>query len=85
FGVPYLLNSPTRLRTVEREGAGVVVRERNDVTDYPEYRETVTVHHTEGSAELTFGVPYLLNSPTRLRTVEREGAGVVVRERNDVT
>lgn len=52
---------------------------------YPEYRETVTVHHTSGSAELTFGVPYLLNSPTRLRTVEREGAGVVVRERNDVT
>jgi predicted dehydrogenase len=55
------------------------------MADYPEYRETVTVHHTSGSAELTFGVPYLLNSPTRLRTVEREGAGVVVRERNDVT
>ncbi|MEV6108479.1 Gfo/Idh/MocA family oxidoreductase [Streptomyces sp. NPDC051940] len=34
--------------------------------DYPAYRETVSVHHARGSAELVFPAPYLLNAPTRL-------------------
>jgi predicted dehydrogenase len=55
------------------------------LADYPQYRETVTVHHTTGTAELQFGVPYLLNSPTRLRTTESDGTAVLVRDRSDVT
>lgn len=48
------------------------------ISEYPEYRETVTFHHDRGTIELTFAVPYLLNAPTRLRVLERTGAlGVV--------
>ncbi len=55
------------------------------LADYPEYRESVTVHHTEGTTELQFGVPYLLNSPTCLRTIGRDGPGVRIGERREVT
>ncbi|WP_334171545.1 Gfo/Idh/MocA family oxidoreductase [Sinomonas sp.] len=55
------------------------------LADYPEYRETITVHHTQGTAELQFGVPYLLNSPTRLRTIGRDAAGVLIGDRREVT
>ncbi|MFC6016886.1 Gfo/Idh/MocA family protein [Plantactinospora solaniradicis] len=34
--------------------------------DHPEYRETVTVHHASGSAELVFGTPYRFDLPTTL-------------------
>ena len=37
------------------------------IAHYPEYRERVVVHHDEGSIELEFATPYLLNTPTVLR------------------
>lgn len=40
------------------------------IADYPEYRETVTVHHEQGSVQLVFDVPYLLNVATKLNIVE---------------
>ena len=52
--------------------------------NYPRYRETVTVHHTTGSLELEFTVPYLLNAPTELRIVSRDGDGESVEVIRDV-
>jgi predicted dehydrogenase len=52
--------------------------------NYPRYRETVTVHHTTGSLELEFTVPYLLNAPTELRVVSRDGDGESVELIRDV-
>lgn len=47
----------------------------------PEYRETVTFHHEEGTIELVFGVPYVLNLPTVLRVIEaRPGLGARISE-----
>ncbi|WP_022916827.1 Gfo/Idh/MocA family protein [Ruania albidiflava] len=43
--------------------------------DYPDYTETVTFHHETGSASLTFGVPYLLNTPTVLTVVAAAADG----------
>ena len=40
------------------------------ISDYPEYQETVTVHHEQGSVELVFDVPYLLNVATKLNVVQ---------------
>lgn len=37
------------------------------IADYPEYRETITIHHERGSVELEFRTPYVLNAPTMLR------------------
>lgn len=37
------------------------------VADYPDYRETITVHHDRGTVELQFANPYILNAPTVLR------------------
>lgn len=37
--------------------------------DYPAYRETVAIHHSEGTLELAFPSPYLLNAPTVLTVV----------------
>ena len=37
------------------------------IADYPEYRETITVHHDKGTIELRFATPYVLNAPTVLR------------------
>jgi predicted dehydrogenase len=45
------------------------------LADYPRYRETVTIHHTTGTLELEFTVPYLLNAPTELRVVSGHGGG----------
>lgn len=36
------------------------------IADYPEYKETVTVHHETGTTTLVFATPYVLNAPTRL-------------------
>lgn len=55
------------------------------LADYPTYCETVTIHHTHGSARLVFGVPYLLNDPTRLRSTDRNGDTVVTRDMAEVT
>ena len=55
------------------------------LADYPRYRETVTVHHTTGSLQLEFTVPYLLNAPTELRIVSRDGVGESVEVIRDVT
>lgn len=52
--------------------------------NYPRYRETVTMHHTTGSFELEFTVPYLLNAPTELRIVSRDGDGESVEVIRDV-
>lgn len=43
--------------------------------DYPAYRETLTVHHSRGTLELTFATPYLLNAPTTLEVVEPGRSG----------
>ena len=37
------------------------------ITDYPEYREQITVHHERGTVQLEFATPYILNAPTVLR------------------
>ncbi len=55
------------------------------LAEYPMYKETVTVHHTRGSAELEFTVPYLLNAPTQLRLTEKAGDGASKRTLRDVT
>lgn len=36
------------------------------ISDYPEYHETVTVHHERGTVQLEFATPYILNAPTKL-------------------
>lgn len=43
------------------------------IADYPDYRETITVHHEQGSVSLTFAVPYLLNVATELVLTARAG------------
>jgi predicted dehydrogenase len=45
------------------------------LAEYPRYRETVTIHHTTGTLELEFSVPYLLNAPTELRVTSAHGTG----------
>ena len=55
------------------------------LANYPRYRETVTIHHTTGSFELEFTVPYLLNAPTELRIVSSDGVGESVETVRDVT
>ncbi len=55
------------------------------LADYPRYRETVTIHHTRGTLELEFTVPYLLNAPTELRVSARHGGGESVEVIRDVT
>lgn len=51
------------------------------INDYPDYIETVTLHHEQGSIELIFGVPYVVNLPTVLRVTERrDGLGIAVTE-----
>lgn len=37
------------------------------ITEYPEYRERITVHHERGTVQLEFATPYILNAPTVLR------------------
>ncbi|MFI7697460.1 Gfo/Idh/MocA family protein [Nonomuraea sp. NPDC049480] len=37
--------------------------------DYPAYRETVAIHHDQGTLELAFPAPYLMNAPTTLTVV----------------
>ncbi|WP_350258527.1 Gfo/Idh/MocA family oxidoreductase [Scrofimicrobium sp. R131] len=39
------------------------------IAGYPQYRETVTIHHEEGTIQLVFDVPYLLNVATELHEV----------------
>lgn len=53
--------------------------------DYPRYRETVTMHHTTGTFELEFTVPYLLNAPTELRITSRSGSGESLELIHDAT
>lgn len=53
--------------------------------NYPRYRETVTIHHTTGSFELEFTVPYLLNAPTQLRIVQSDGRSEATSTVLDVT
>lgn len=42
------------------------------IADYPQYRETITIHHERGTVELEFATPYILNAPTicRVRAAE---------------
>ncbi|WP_350348251.1 Gfo/Idh/MocA family oxidoreductase [Agromyces sp. G08B096] len=40
------------------------------IPEYPEYRETATFHHEQGSISLRFAVPYVLNAPTVLTVVD---------------
>ncbi len=55
------------------------------LANYPRYRETVTIHHTTGSFELEFTVPYLLNAPTELRIRSSDGVGESIEIVRDVT
>ncbi|MFJ5861160.1 Gfo/Idh/MocA family protein [Pseudarthrobacter sp. NPDC092439] len=55
------------------------------LTDYPAYRETVTVHHTRGTGRLEFTVPYLLNAPTKLTMTTASGQGVANSVMEDIT
>lgn len=51
------------------------------IDDYPDYQETVTFHHENGTIELLFGVPYVTNLPTVLRVTEqRPDLGIRVSE-----
>lgn len=43
------------------------------IPDYPAYRESVTVHHSRGSAGVVFPCPYLLNAPSELHVVDNVG------------
>lgn len=40
------------------------------LSDYPEYCETLTVHHERGTVQLQFATPYILNAPTVLRVCD---------------
>ncbi|GIH96373.1 Gfo/Idh/MocA family protein [Planobispora siamensis] len=40
---------------------------------HPAYRETVAVHHEDGSLELVFPSPYLMNAPTLLTATSLSG------------
>lgn len=48
------------------------------ISDYPDYRERVTLHHDQGSVEIVFSIPYILNIPTELRVTARRGRGGVI-------
>lgn len=48
------------------------------IPDYPAYRESVTVHHSRGSAGVVFPCPYLLNAPSEVHLVDNRG-GVEMR------
>ena len=43
------------------------------LASYPAYRETLAVHHEEGSISLTFPSPYLLHAPTELTVTGADG------------
>jgi predicted dehydrogenase len=49
------------------------------IAGYPEYRETITIHHESGSLEIAFRTPYILNAPTVLTCRSAGGA-----DRSDV-
>ena len=55
------------------------------LAEYPRYRETVTIHHTTGTLELEFSVPYLSNAPTELRVTSAHGTGESVDVIRNVT
>ncbi|WP_307845613.1 Gfo/Idh/MocA family oxidoreductase [Planomonospora sp. ID67723] len=52
---------------------------------HPAYRETVTVHHEEGSLELVFPSPYLMNAPTVLTSTSLSGTTEVRAVHRDVS
>ncbi|GGS55720.1 hypothetical protein GCM10010156_12790 [Planobispora rosea] len=52
---------------------------------HPAYRETVTVHHEDGSLELVFPSPYLMNAPTVLTATSLSGTTEVRAAHRDVT
>lgn len=43
------------------------------LASYPAYRETLAVHHEEGTISLTFPSPYLLHAPTELTASGADG------------
>jgi myo-inositol 2-dehydrogenase/D-chiro-inositol 1-dehydrogenase len=43
------------------------------LASYPAYRETLAVHHEEGTISLTFPSPYLLHAPTELTVTAADG------------
>ena len=52
---------------------------------YPAYRETLAVHHEEGSITLAFPSPYLLHAPTAPTLADLDGRfGRVATERSNV-
>jgi predicted dehydrogenase len=53
--------------------------------DYPAYHERITLHFLTGSLQVEFAAPYLLNAPTVLRIVSRDGVGERVEEVRDVS
>lgn len=55
------------------------------LADHPAYRETVTVHHEQGSLELVFPSPYLMNAPTTLTASARDGTAETRTVHRDVS
>lgn len=53
--------------------------------DYPAYHETITLHFSAATLRLEFAAPYLLNAPTVLTVVGRDGAGESVEQVRDVS
>ncbi|GAA4220291.1 putative dehydrogenase [Streptosporangium album] len=51
---------------------------------HPAYRETVAVHHEDGTLELVFPSPYLLNAPTVLTSSSLDGTTEVRAVHRDV-
>ncbi|MGV9777002.1 Gfo/Idh/MocA family protein [Streptosporangium sp. NPDC003464] len=52
---------------------------------HPAYRETVSVHHEEGTLELVFPSPYLMNAPTVLTASSLDGTTEVRTVHRDVS
>ncbi|MFB9711098.1 Gfo/Idh/MocA family protein [Streptosporangium sandarakinum] len=52
---------------------------------HPAYRETVSVHHEDGTLELVFPSPYLMNAPTVLTSSSPDGAAEVRAVHRDVS
>ncbi|MFI6799613.1 Gfo/Idh/MocA family protein [Streptosporangium canum] len=52
---------------------------------HPAYRETVSVHHEDGTLELVFPSPYLMNAPTVLTSSSLDGTTEVRTVHRDVS
>lgn len=74
---------PPSLQVAARTADGVRVRIGwHYIEDYPEYREEIRWHDSEGSVELVFPTPYRLHAPTSLHVRARTGEAVAETHRH---